>query len=56
VNFVPFGKQQFREIRAVLSGNSSNQCAFHLRSVLPPTFRSFRNRAFKPSSRNASLL
>jgi hypothetical protein len=41
VDFIPFGKQEFREIRAVLSGNSRNQCAFHLRSVLPRIFPQF---------------
>src|SRR5580700_11313621 len=38
MDFVPFGKQEFREIRAVWSGNSRNQCAFHWRSVWPRVF------------------
>ena len=29
VNFVPFGKQQFRQVRAVLPGNSGDECSFH---------------------------
>jgi hypothetical protein len=30
VNFVPFGEQQFRQVRAVLPGNSRDECSFHV--------------------------
>ena len=30
MNFVSFGQQEFREIRAVLPCNSRDECAFHL--------------------------
>jgi hypothetical protein len=35
VNFVPFGQEEIRQVRAILAGNSGDKCLFH-RTLLPP--------------------